>query len=218
MSLITLKSCVGASEGSPTLPTLFFRYPRLPRLPLPWKQARSFFYSYKMIKVILMQNRLRPEFTDPQTYCNRTATGPVQAGTRWTKRYRKVPENRINKPDCRTCKDGLDLSGLTQNPVVRKHRVGSSPTSGTTCSEAFRFFYYLLERRRCTQATIGHHAEGRSGARWSLLERVWALGSIGQSERPRGMFRGLSSFLPSALDYGVWRSQVVWSISPGESA
>jgi hypothetical protein len=61
----------------------------------------------------------------------RTATGPVQARTRWTAQTRESAEIRINKPNSRTQWDVVDQQGKTQNPVVRKHRVGSSPTSGT---------------------------------------------------------------------------------------
>jgi hypothetical protein len=67
----------------------------------------------------------------PHSYCNRTATGLVQARTRWTTQPQESAEIPINKPDSRTYWDGVDQQGKTQNPVVRKHRVGSSPTSGT---------------------------------------------------------------------------------------
>jgi hypothetical protein len=32
---------------------------------------------------------------DRQTYCNRTATGLVRAGTQWTKPLRQTIENRL---------------------------------------------------------------------------------------------------------------------------
>jgi hypothetical protein len=61
----------------------------------------------------------------------RTATGSVQAGTQWTGRFREEPKNRINKPNCRIHEDKVEVSCTTQNLVVREHRVGSSPNSGT---------------------------------------------------------------------------------------
>jgi hypothetical protein len=65
------------------------------------------------------------------SYCNRTATGLVQVRTRWTRQPQESAGMPISKPDSRTHWDGVDQQGKTQNPVVRKHRVGSSPTSGT---------------------------------------------------------------------------------------
>ncbi len=44
----------------------------------------------------------------PSMYCNRTATGLVRTSTQWTKRRRQIIEKRINKPNFRTHKDGLE--------------------------------------------------------------------------------------------------------------
>jgi hypothetical protein len=40
--------------------------------------------------------------TRPEKYCNRTATGLIRTGTQWTKRYRQIIENRLNKRNSRT--------------------------------------------------------------------------------------------------------------------
>ena len=39
-----------------------------------------------------------------------------------------------------------DIGSRTQNPVVREHRVGSSPTSGTVCSYGFRLRQSGMQR------------------------------------------------------------------------
>jgi hypothetical protein len=44
----------------------------------------------------------------PLTYCNRTATGLLRAGTQWTKRDRQIVENPINKRNFRTHQYGLE--------------------------------------------------------------------------------------------------------------
>src|SRR3712207_627178 len=43
-----------------------------------------------------------------RTYCNRTAMGLIRAVTQWTKRLRRIIENRLNKRNFRTHQDGLD--------------------------------------------------------------------------------------------------------------
>jgi hypothetical protein len=40
-------------------------------------------------------------------YCNRTATGLVQAGTQRTHAFYEIAENPANKPNYRTHQDGL---------------------------------------------------------------------------------------------------------------
>jgi hypothetical protein len=40
-------------------------------------------------------------------YCNRTATGLVQASTQWTNSFARSAENRLNKHNSRTYQYGL---------------------------------------------------------------------------------------------------------------
>ena len=49
-----------------------------------------------------------PLTLDRRTYCNRTATGPIHAGTHWTKQHPQITQKRLNKRNSRTHQDGLE--------------------------------------------------------------------------------------------------------------
>ena len=64
-------------------------------------------------------------------YCNRTATGLVQASTQRTKVVSNIAENPINKPNIRTHQDGLVR--VTSDCGYREKVAGSSPVGHPLC-------------------------------------------------------------------------------------
>jgi hypothetical protein len=58
-------------------------------------------------------------------YCNRTATGLVQASTQRTNAFREIAENPVNEPNNRTHQDALERT--TSDCGTKEEVAGSSP-------------------------------------------------------------------------------------------